>query len=238
MHNLDTILLVEDDKITRAILRECLEDHDFVVLEAANGHRAVEILLSHPVNLVLLDLHLPDGKGTDFIRNIKAKTNVPILVVSGDGDEKQKILSFELGADDYVTKPFQAEVLMARVKAHIRRYTEILGGEVPAQNTPSNLCFDGWTMDRMKYQIFDRNGCSADLSHSEFKALEFLIVNADRVVKREELCALLSHGGYKITPRAIDVKITRIRKKITCDDAQQDVIRTVYGVGYIFNRNL
>lgn len=237
--DLNTILLVEDDKMTRLLLRDCLEGENYIILEAANASRSIEILNTYPVCLVLMDLNLPDMSGIDLIREIRMKTPVPLVVVSGDEDEQKKVLSFENGADDFVTKPFHPDVLVARVRAHIRRYDELEENirQKAFSTHTSAASFNGWQLDALKFQLFDQKGNSADLTCSEFRILEFLIANSKRAVRREELSDLLSDDGRFISDRAIDVKITRLRKKIGDHAGHPDIIKTIYGVGYIFNQD-
>lgn len=155
-------------------------------------------------------------------------------------DEYKKVLSFENGADDFVSKPFHPDVLTARIRAHIRRYYKLeesfLGQD--RGHKMAEICFCNWTLDPKKYQIFDNAGMSAELSCAEFKILHYLIMNCERVVKREELATVAAENGHHhINNRAIDVKITRIRKKIGDYSGQPDIIKTIYGAGYIFNQH-
>jgi two-component system OmpR family response regulator len=238
--SLPTILLVEDDKMTRAMLRDSLEGHDFVILEAANAKRSLDVLEQHDVHLILLDLHLPDASGPDMIGCIKAVTNVPLLVVSGDHDEAYKITSFEMGADDYVTKPFHPDVLAARVRAHIRRFEELAAQLPKSSETCKKLRLGQnvfWTLDPQKFQVFDTQGGSAGLSAAEFRLLYFMVENASRVIKRSELSDVLFENGRPVSDRAVDIKIARIRKKIgdNAADSPEQLIQTIYGVGYMLN---
>lgn len=152
----------------------------------------------------------------------------------------KKVQSFENGADDFVTKPFHPELLCARVRAHIRRHHELEETilEYNRQQKQTSLFFNGWQLDADKYQLYDVQGKSAELSLAEFKILQHLILNCEKVVRREELAALLSdHPNHHISNRAIDIKITRIRKKIGDNTGQSDILKTVYGAGYIFNKD-
>ncbi|HIL27787.1 MAG TPA: response regulator, partial [Micavibrio sp.] len=119
---METLLLIDDDKSLRYLLRESLEKNDFVVIEAMNGARSIEILKQHHVDAILLDLHLPDGYGVDLIPQIRELTNVPLIIVSGDQEKSCRIEGLDAGADDYVIKPFSTKELVARIKANLRRY--------------------------------------------------------------------------------------------------------------------
>ncbi|MEZ5814454.1 MAG: response regulator transcription factor [Alphaproteobacteria bacterium] len=231
---MNTLLLVEDDKMQRQMLRESLEGEDFVVLEAALGRRMLEILDHHRVDLILLDLRLPDGSGLDFIEEIRSRTDVPLIIVSGEHNAFKRICGFETGADDYVDKPFDVDELIARIRANLRRYCNIPSNENALQNT-NRVRFAGWVLEREKFQIVDQSGVTGDLTSREFQLLDFLIANAGRAIQRSELCEAIGEKNYIPTPRAIDVKITRIRKKIGDDAGDPQIIKTVRGVGYMFN---
>lgn len=238
MGALDTILLVEDDKTTRFLLREQLEKNDFVILEACAGRRCLEILQQYPVSLILLDLHLPDARGFEFIVRIKDCTDVPLVVLSSEQDIDKHIESFEIGADDFVSKPFHSKLLTARIRAHIRRYKQSLSIAEHAKEREDNACkscFHGWTLDRLKFLIYNDNGDVAPLTEKEFRLLDYLVENADRVLRRDEICEAVREDNYVPTPRTVDVKITRIRKKIGDNAAAPYIIKTVRGVGYILS---
>lgn len=237
---LSTILLVEDDKMTRMLLRDTLDAEDFLILEAANGSRSMEIIGAHDISLIVLDLNLPDISGIDLISQIRTKTAVPLVIVSGDGDEQKKVRSFESGADDFVSKPFHPAVLAARIRAHIRRYSEIEETilENDRHHRLGEIYFHGWRVDPLKFQLFHESGRSAELSCAEFKILHYLIAHCERVIRRDELAEIVKEGeGAPISDRAIDVKITRIRKKIGDHAGQPEIIKTVYGAGYLFNQD-
>lgn len=235
---MDTLLLVEDDRFTRHYIREQLEPHDILVLEAMTAKRSLEILRQHPVDVILLDLGLPDGNGLDIINDIRSYSDVPLIIVSSDESETSRITGLERGADDFLHKPVSARELLARIHANLRRYrrmpqhatvlSPIAGGN------DNKIKFGEWLLDSAKFQIFDKNGNSGNLTNREFKVLKILIENAGHAITREELSAAASEGNYIPTPRAIDVKITRIRKKIGDHADTPDMIKTVRSVGYMF----
>lgn len=238
---MDTLLLVEDDKLLRLTLKENLDRENFIVFEASVGRRALEIIAHHHVDLILLDINLPDGNGLDFIEDIRKKTDVPLIIVSGSGGKESRLSGLELGADDYVSKPVDIDELVARIKANLRRYK----GSYANQNIQVNgtsatqnkdIRFGCWTIDYDQFQIFDEEHNSANLTIQEFKLLEFLIDHAGVAQRREDMCEAIREENYVPTPRAIDVKITRIRKKIDDEATAAQIIKTVRGVGYMFNR--
>lgn len=235
---METILVIDDDKMLRFMLKESLENNDYLIFEAANGRRSLEILDQHKADLILLDLNLPDGNGLEFIQKIREKTDVPLIIVSGDHQSEHKVNGFDLGADDYVTKPFDLAVLIARIKSHIRRYKSQISNQNEPQNgngSSEHIYFGDVIFDRARFQLFDRAGNSQNLTSREYLLLDVLINAAGRAIRREDLCEAIREDRYVPTPRAIDVKITRIRKKIGDDAQDPQMIKTVRGIGYLFD---
>lgn len=236
-----TILLVEDDETLRRTLTRILECEGFTVYEAALGKRLLEILRQHPVDLILLDMRLPDTTGLEMIQAVRQQTDIPIIVISGEKNKAKTVSGLYLGADDHIMKPFDIDELIARITANLRRYR----GEFPVcarpgqhQGAETRVTFVGWTLDREKLQIFNEANVSGDLTAHEFRLLELLVSNAGRVFKRKELCEAIRVQNYVPTPRAIDLKIMRIRKKIGDDAANPRLIKTVRGVGYTMDKNI
>lgn len=231
---MDTVLLVEDDKFLRHTLKENLENEDFIVFEAAAGKRLTEIVRQHHVDLILLDLRLPDGNGLDFIRDIRQHTDVPVIIVSGENRKAEKLEGLETGADDYVCKPFEMDELIARIKANLRRYKGQTSNEnSKEQPGAAEIKCGPWTLDRARYQIFDPEGRPGNLTFREFRLLDILAEKTGQAVKRDDLCEALREENYTPTPRALDVAITRIRKKIGDSGTNPEIIKTVRGVGYM-----
>ncbi len=240
-HNMDTILLIEDDKLIRQMLRDTLERKNYIILEAMNGKRSLEILEHHNVNLILLDLTLPDGNGANFIPHIREKTNAPVIIVSGEYCKDQKVKTLNAGADDYIEKPFDPDLLIARINANLRRYKDIKPQSSVTRDRITHIDdqirIGQWLYDPSRYQIFTQDGTEGELTSSEFILLGTLIQNAGRALKREELCESIRRDSYIPTPRAIDVKITRLRKKIGDNTTPPKIIRTIRGVGYMLSED-
>ena len=239
MGDLNTILLVEDDKMVRQYMREALEK-DFLILEASKGKRSLEILKQHKVNLVLLDLNLPDARGMEFVTAIRAHTSAPLIVVSGESNNSKRVQTIDMGADDFVPKPINMELLTTKIKAHIRRFKDpfLEDNSYEATGfTRPDIRYGKWKMDAEKFQFFDQNGESAGLTTREFQLMNVLINNAGRAITRKELCEAIREQNYIPSDRAIDVKITRIRKKICDNAASPELLKTVRGVGYMFNKD-
>lgn len=228
-----TILAVDDDENLQFVVSQYLEEDGYTVVSAGDVKTALEKAMSVPFDVVLLDLMLPDGEGIDIIPTIRSQTSAAIIVVSGKDDTMEKIICLEMGADDYMTKPFEMRELSARIKAVLRRSNDNAQPEDKAANNKTEkIVFNGWCLDRTQYQLFDKEQNSADLTVGEFKLLEALVLSARRALTRETLFDLTRENSYDSYDRAIDIQIARLRKKLG-DDC--DLIKTVRGVGYMFN---
>jgi len=228
-----SILVVDDDPDMVTLIKAGLqkEGYDVETMPNATG-LSTRIRKVQPA-VILLDLVLPDGDGLKLIGDIRTITQAPIIVVSGKGELVDKVVGLEMGADDYVSKPFQMKELCARVKAQLRRY-QSSGETGGAKGGNQQLQFDCWTLDPTRYQLFTAEGMSANLTVKEFKLLHALARSAGRVLTREQLLDLARADDFNVTDRAIDTQITRIRKKIGDDAASPRVIQAIRGAGYMF----
>ena len=230
------ILSVDDDENLQIVTSQYLEDDGYKVITANDAKSALEKIETTSVDIILLDLILPDGEGLTLIPQFQSKSNAGIIVVSGKSDTTEKIICLEMGADDYLTKPFEMRELSARIKAVSRR-----SDAEPKESNKSTLdkvekikfC-DGWCLDRAQYQAYDPDNKVADLTTGEFKLLEALILSANRALSREHLFDLTRDGRFDAYDRAIDIQIARLRKKLKDDTKSPAIIKTVRGVGYMF----
>src|SRR3989338_1272803 len=236
-----TILSVDDDEGLQLVLKEYLESDGYKVLRAHNVKDfAMWAEQGESIDLVLLDLVLNDAQGLSLIQTIREKIKSPIIIVSGKTDTTEKIVCLEMGADDYITKPFEMRELSARVKAVLRRaYPEIDKSVsqtmAEIKTSGEKIYFENWYLDCGQYQLYDLNDNSAELTTGEFKLLETLVLSAKKVVSRERLFEITRDGAnYDSYDRAIDIQIARIRKKIGDNSKDSEVIKTVRGVGYMF----
>lgn len=230
-----TVLSVDDDQGLQTTVSHYLEDDGYAVVSAYSGAEALEKVVSAAPDLVLLDLGLPDEEGFRILTKIKAQSNVPVIIVSGKSDTTEKIVGLEMGADDYITKPFEMRELSARIKAVIRR-GEPAPATKPAGGAPAKdrLAFDGWVLDRLQYQLFNEKGESAELTAGEFRLLEALALSPNRALTRDYLFELTREDEFESFDRAIDIQIGRLRKKLNDDPKEPKYIKTVRGVGYLF----
>lgn len=232
-----TVLSIDDDEGLQIVVGQYLEDEGYAVVAATDSPSALEKAESEVPDVILLDLVLPDGEGLSLIPRLRAKCPAPIIVVSGKTETTEKIVCLEMGADDYITKPFEMRELSARIRAVMRRTspdTAAQNQDVPVKKAEKLVFGGGWRLDRTQYQLFDPEGRSADLTTGEFKLLEALALSANRALSREHLFDLTRDGAYDVYDRAIDIQIARLRKKLNDDSAEARIIKTIRGVGYMF----
>ena len=233
-----TILIVDDEKPIVDILMYNLDKEGYNLLEANDGETAVEIALKEKPDLILLDVMLPKMDGLSVCRKIKNSLNVPILMLSAKGEEVDKILGLELGADDYITKPFSVRELMARIKANLRKVessTSSSESEQVSQEHDSNkkgkIRVGELEIDLDKFEVKVR-GQIIDLTLREFEVLKFLALQPSQVVTREVLLEKVWGYEYYGDIRTVDVTVRRIREKIERDTSNPCILVTKRGVGY------
>ena len=220
------ILVVEDESSFSDALEFLLGKEGFSVVTAATGTEALKKFDQGGIDLVLLDLMLPEISGTEVCRQIRSKSRVPIIMLTAKDSEVDKVVGLEIGADDYVTKPYSARELVARINAVLRRN----GGDV-VQVDPGVMSVHGIRMDIDRHQV-SINGIPASLPLKEFELLEFLMRNAGRVLTRMQLIDRVWGSDYVGDTKTLDVHIKRLRAKIEDDPANPKVIQTVRGLGY------
>lgn len=226
------MLSVDDDEGLQTVLKHYLESESYTVLTANSGAQMIDKLVSPPPNIILLDLVLPDADGISLISQIRAQTQAPIIIVSGKCDNTEKIVCLEMGADDYMTKPFEMRELAARIKAVLRRVDAPATDDNHSPAPKDKVAINGFTLDRNQLQLFDENGNSLEITTGEYYLLEALILAPNRVLSREHLFELTRDGSYDSYDRAIDNQIGRLRKKLGEEGA--DIIKTVRGAGYMY----
>lgn len=231
------VLVVDDDSAIRELMQVYLED-DFQVITASNGLEAIEKAVKESPNLILLDIMLPQKNGWDVCKEIRQFSKVPIIMVSAKVEEIDKILGLELGADDYITKPFSPRELLARVKAQIRRNLyklEELDGIVKPKPNDENeiLKLEELIIDIKRYKAFMKDK-DIDLTAKEFELLLFLAQNHGQVFSREVLLEKVWGFDYVGDSRAVDSTIKRLRRKLNINLIEQPYIHTIWGAGYKF----
>jgi two-component system response regulator RegX3 len=220
------ILIVEDESSFSEALEFLLGKEGFSVITAATGSEALKKFEQGGIDLILLDLMIPEISGTEVCRQIRAKSKVPIIMLTAKDSEVDKVVGLEIGADDYVTKPYSARELVARINAVLRR-----NGSESTSVESGVITVQGIRMDIDRHQV-SVNGIPVSLPLKEFELLEFLMRNAGRVLTRIQLIDRVWGSDYVGDTKTLDVHIKRIRAKIEVDPANPKIIQTVRGLGY------
>ncbi len=233
METLPHILVVDDDREIRELLAKFLERQRLRVTTARDAKEARRAFVNGHYQLVVLDLMLPGEGGLELARWFRAETNVPIIMLTAMAEETDRIIGLELGADDYVTKPFNPRELLARIRAVLRRTGEA-EDRAPAQ-TPKSYHFSGWVLETARRRLADPNGVEVSLTGGEYDLLVALLDRPNRVLTRDMLLDLLRGRQAGPFDRAIDVAISRLRRKLEDDGRNAQLIKTVRGGGYVLS---
>lgn len=223
------ILVVDDEKVMVKGIRFNLENEGYEVDVGYNGREAVDKARANDYDLIILDLMMPELDGLEACMEIRAFSTVPIIMLTARSEDNDKLLGFEYGADDYITKPFNILEVKARVKALLRRATT-----TRKQEEDNRLSGGGLTMDTASRRTW-KEGQPVELTAREFDLLELLMKNPGRVYSREQLLDLVWGYAYTGEYRTVDVHIRRIREKVEDDPANPELLRTKWGVGYYFD---
>jgi two-component system torCAD operon response regulator TorR len=224
------IVVVEDDPVTRTKLAAYFAAEGYRVSEAADGGAMHEILAKRPADILMIDINLPGEDGLRLTREQRERSEVGIILVTGRTDTIDRIVGLEMGADDYVTKPFDQRELLARVRNLVRRVRRSRDeGEGRSVRR-----FLGWTLDINNRVLQDREGAFADLTRAEFKALCILSGSPGQVLSRDRILHEIAHRDWDPTDRTVDVVIRRLRRKLEDDPRRPRIILTSHGEGYLF----
>jgi len=231
MNKVDRILVIDDDVELCALVGEYLEPEGFQVEAVYDGNRGLESALSGNYRLIVLDVMLPGMNGFDVLRKIRNASKIPVLLLTARGEDVDRIVGLEIGADDYLPKPFNPRELVARIRAILRRTQaeeKSTGTEIPEPLHVGDIDLDPAT------RIVLQNGHPVDLTSVEFNLLHVLVREAGRVVTREQLVDEVLSRKFSPFDRSIDMHVSKVRKKLGDSDTGTDHIKTVRGVGYIF----
>ena len=224
------ILVVDDDREIRTLLRAFLEKNGFAATAVADGQETRRALARERYDLVVLDLMLPRESGLEICRELRATSDLPVIMLTALGDEVDRVVGFEVGADDYLTKPFSPRELLGRIRAVLRRTTQ------QAQQSEAEAVgykFAGWHLDVTARTLTHSDGTVAALSGAEYRLLSVLLERAPRLLTRAELLSLVSGRDFDPFDRRIDVRVSRLRQTLRDDARSPIIIKTVYGEGYI-----
>jgi len=226
------IVVIDDDPDIRELVSEFLIRHGFDVEAAADGAGLNRALAAAPTDLVILDVMLPGEDGLQICRRLAGSDGPAVIMLSAMGEETDRIVGLELGADDYVTKPFNPRELLARVRAILRR---VSAAPKPAdEGKRQRLRFGGWTLDVARHALLDAAGEETALGSAEFKLLHALVTRPGLVLTRDQLLDITAGRNAQAFDRSIDNLVSRLRRRIEPDPAQPTLIKTVWGDGYMF----
>ena len=228
-----SILIVDDDNDIRTLLASFLETQGFSVTKARDGIEMQHCLDERAHDLAILDLMLPGQDGLDLCRQLRQRSGMPVIMLTARTEETDRIVGLEIGADDYVTKPFNPRELLARIRAVLRRSGGAMAA--PGGSPPGHTYrFEGWTLSPERRELTNPAGVMVDLSTGEFDLLLAFLEAPNRVLTREHLLDAARNQPDAVFDRAIDVQVSRLRKKIEPGELSPPMIRTVRGAGYLF----
>ncbi len=232
------ILVVDDDESIRDLINDYLAENGYRISRAANGIEMQAVLKSDMADLIVLDVKMPGDDGFSLARKVRQTSDVPIIMLTGQGHEVDRVLGLELGADDYLTKPFSPRELLARIKAVLRRYEGTTERDTDArlkrENELRTYHFQGWELSTGARKLTSPQGTRVELTNGEYALLVTFLKSPRQVLSRDQLLES-SRLHDDIYDRSIDVQILRLRRKIESDPNEPKLIRTERGAGYFFD---
>jgi len=226
------VLVVDDDPIIRAAVADYLGEHQFRVTAVADGDAMLEAIADNVVDLVVLDIRLGRDDGMAIARRLREESAIPIIMLTGRREEADRVMGLELGADDYVTKPFSPRELLARIRAVLRRRPEIQQGRPAGVRA---YRFDGWELNLNTRRLMSPDGRPVALSNGEFSLLVVFLGAPHRVLTRDQLLDMSRLHGDDVYNRSVDTQVMRLRRKLEIDEAKPRYIQTERGAGYMFS---
>jgi DNA-binding response OmpR family regulator len=231
------LLIVEDDRAVFRLLQSYLEREGYSVVNAETVASMRRIIDSTPISMVLLDVGLPDEDGWSALKWLRARSDLPIIMLTGKGEMTDKVVGLELGADDYLAKPFELRELLARIRTLQRRTEKVAAATAagPAGEAGGGkITFAGWVLDPASHLVKSEAGETLHLTQAEFRILSLLAKNPNAVVPRDDLMTAAAGRDWDPFDRSVDVHISNLRKKLDLDPDLPSLIRTVRGAGYMF----
>ncbi|GHE20068.1 response regulator [Halomonas urumqiensis] len=226
-----TLIVVDDDPEIRELLADYLGRHGYRALMAEDAQALYRLLESESPALLIVDIMMPGDDGLTICRELRRASEVPIIMLTASADETDRILGLELGADDYLGKPFNPRELLARIKAVLRRTR--VAAQPTATDQPRRVAFGDWQLDRMTRELIDRHGQRSGLSGADFQLLQVFLEHPEQVLSREDLFTRTRGRPAPDLDRSIDVHVCRLRQRLGEDAQHSQLIRTVRGVGYV-----
>jgi len=254
------LLVVDDESAIRRLLRRCFEDAGFDVEEAGSGDELFHQLKQHDISLITLDIGLGSRDGLDLARVIRQEYDIPIVMVTGKGDLIDTVVGLEVGADDYITKPFELREVLARVRAVLRRYetqspttasftkSTVASGQhdvsaqiaaddpqTPPESAGNRFQFNQWILDTASRELRSPENTLCELTTAQYELLEILVTHSRQVLSRDQIMDHLRGSDWTPTDRTIDNQISRLRQRLKSANSDVQLIKTIRGVGYMFN---
>ncbi|MDP2242213.1 MAG: response regulator [Burkholderiales bacterium] len=233
MANTDHVLVVDDDAEIRNLLREYLQKNGYRVTAVADGKGMWTAFDAGRADIVVLDLMLPGEDGLTLCRNLRARSEVPVIMLTARGEETDRIVGLEMGADDYLAKPFNPRELLARIKSILRRSRTLPDNLQPEE--ASSIRFAGWTLDLEARNLLSPEGVVVALSGTEYKLLRIFLNHPNRVLNRDQLIDLMLSREASPFDRSIDVQVSRLRHRLDEGAKEPAIIKTVRGEGYVLS---
>ena len=246
------ILIVDDDRRIREMLAAYLEDEGFEISQAEDGRQLRAEIAAAEIDLVLLDQVIPGEDGLTLLRELRRRSNVPVIMITGKGEMLDRVIGLEVGADDYIAKPFHLREVLARIRAVLRRSPQASSSQASSSQASSSrasnpdaetaragreagrLAFAGWTLDPRRRELRDSGGAEVELTTGEFNLLLAFLEAPNRPLNRDQLMDKLGGRDWSPYDRSIDTQVGRLRKKIEADPKNPALIKTVRGIGYVF----
>ncbi|MDB2409682.1 response regulator [Pseudomonadales bacterium] len=225
------VLLVDDDPDIIQPLKRFLSDHGLRVSTADSGRNMRKILENSAIDIILLDVMMPGEDGLMLCRYVQDKYNIPVILLTALSDDDDKVVGLEMGADDYISKPFNARVLLARLKAVLRR-CDNEAGDGTKEDEVTSIAFGSWILDIYQREIIDQDNVAVALSAAEYRLLQVFLQRPQRTLSRDQLLDLTHGREAKAFDRSIDNLISRLRRKVELDTTNPKIIKTVRGGGY------
>ncbi len=226
------ILIVDDDKKLRSLIKEYLEGYEFQVYTHADGEGVLDSIRKESPDIVILDIMLPGKDGLEVLKEIRAASSVPVIMLTAKGEEADRVVGLELGADDYLPKPFSPRELLARIKAVLRRLEP---GTRPTEEESEGMCLEAGNLvlDKARQALL-MEGKEVPLSSTEYRVLKVLMENPNRVLSRDQIMTLARGKDFMAFDRSIDMHISKLRAKLESDPRSPKRIKTIWGSGYLF----
>lgn len=226
------VAIVDDDSEIRRLLSRFLKGHGYVITAIPDARSLFDVLSRQPVDLIILDLMLPGTGGLEICKAIRANSTVPIIMLTAKREETDRIIGLELGADDYLVKPFNPRELLARMKAVLRRVS-VPPGQIGSRSA-RGYSFDSWRLDTLRRELTNPQGVVVDLSGGEYDLLLAFVEAPQRVLSRDYLLEIARQRVATGFDRSIDTQLSRLRRKLDSSEDSESLIKTVRGAGYMF----